>query len=929
MASNIISRLMPPGTSPSIYETMKEYDDDSDTDIEERAGLSEQPRYRDNDLDSALNDAIDGSTRLDEQPSSQEEPFAGPSSRRVTSRQRNIQQTLDGDEADDDVPAELLVETDEVGNPIASPDLPAKRQRPLPKPIPALGQTSGAERAKWDATQQQQQLHKDHTLRPAYTSRPRPRGGLIVDPKEKAMWRWTNVQNLDVFLQNVYEYYCEKGIYSIMLSRIINLLIFAFVVGFSTFLTACIDYSKLRDSKKMSDIYVKQCSRNLSSWSYILIWLCSFFWIAQLVRLVTDIPRLKQYHDFFHYLLDVPDTDIQTVSWQEIVKRLMALRDSNPTTSTKISNEHRKFLQSQSKQRMDAHDIANRLMRRDNYLIAMINKDALDLTLPIPYFRNRPILSRTLEWNLSMCILDYIFDDKGQVRPIFLKDNHRKDLSLGLRRRFLVIGVLNLFIGPFMLSYGLVLWFLRNFTEYQKDPASIGSRQFTPFAKWKFREFNELSHLFQRRINMSYPFASRYINQFPKDKMAQLAQFVTFVTGALAAVLGLISLLDPDLFLGFEITHDKTVLFYLGIFGTVWAFARNSIPEENLVFDPEWTMNDVIHFTHYEPNNWKGRLHSDEVRRDFIGLYQLKLVIFLQEILSMATTPFILCLSLPQCSERIIDFIREFTIHVDGLGYVCSFAVFDFAKNQNATTQTSRQPIGAHAPANAPPEDPRDDYYSAKDNKMLASYYNFMDHYATNPHSRPGQVGHHQAHSSRQFHPPPAFPGLMSSHLHHDTQPHSPYRTDDTDRHPVRSRIGFRAGAGSQRTPRFAPTAATVGHTQSPMTSILLDPHHQPSSGLKSSHKPRRSTYLATSRRVEDVIEDEEGEEEVSRSDRTSGHGDLGESWMMKARKEDEDSADEEDGNEGFGGGEGPGTLGLVYQIVKEQTADRGTGAQL
>lgn len=36
--------------------------------------------------------------------------------------------------------------------------------------------------------------------------------------------------------------------------------------------------------------------------------------------------------------------------------------------------------------------------------------------------------------------------------------------------------------------------------------------------------------------------------------------------------------------------------------------------------------------------------------------------------------------TLPRCSAQIIDFFREFTIHVDGLGYVCSFAVFDFAK---------------------------------------------------------------------------------------------------------------------------------------------------------------------------------------------------------------------------------------------------------
>lgn len=58
----------------------------------------------------------------------------------------------------------------------------------------------------------------------------------------------------------------------------------------------------------------------------------------------------------------------------------------------------------------------------------------------------------------------------------------------------------------------------------------------------------------------------------------------------------------------------------------------------------------------------------------------MKIVSFFHEILSVLTTPLVLWFTLPRSSARIIDFFREFTIHVDGLGYVCSFAVFDFTK---------------------------------------------------------------------------------------------------------------------------------------------------------------------------------------------------------------------------------------------------------
>lgn len=78
--------------------------------------------------------------------------------------------------------------------------------------------------------------------------------------------------------------------------------------------------------------------------------------------------------------------------------------------------------------------------------------------------------------------------------------------------------------------------------------------------------------------------------------------------------------------------------------------------------------------------------------------------------MSVIFTPFILWKSLPTSAPSIIDFFREvsrerdrykvagiptfslllllllhqFTVHVDELGYVCSFAIFDFRRHGNA-----------------------------------------------------------------------------------------------------------------------------------------------------------------------------------------------------------------------------------------------------
>jgi autophagy-related protein 9 len=948
MASNLVSRLLPTSNgSPSIYETIRQYDEDSnESDVEERAGLmldeeNLREHFHELDVQNAPTNASPMSTKSPVNGKRvQGMQGAKMKASRKGSRPRWMKEPhklLDVEEADDDVPASLLIEGGDDDALLKISNLPPPPDF-RPDAIPTAGPATNQARQQWQRAQAQQALHP---TRPPSTARRRSLKGLpglaLADPKEKAMWRWANVENLDNFLKDVYDYYLGNGFWSILLQRVLNMLTLAFVVGFTIFLTNCIDYRSVRGSDKMSEILIPRCTSKMGAFANLVLWLVCFFWISKFFQYVFDIRRLRNLHDFYHHLLGISESDIQTISWQDIVSRLMALRDANPTTAGGVSAKSRRFL-SQNKQRMDAHDIANRLMRKENYLIALFNKDILDLTLPIPFFRHRQLFSRTLEWNIHQCVMDYVFNSQGQVRPLFLKDTHRKALSDGLRRRFVFAGTLNIFVAPFIVVYFLMHYFFQYFNEYQKNPAQIGSRQYNPLAEWKFREFNELWHLFQRRINMSYPFATRYLNQFPKDRTVQTARFVAFVAGALASVLALASVIDPELFLNFQITPDRTVLFYLGIFGTIWAVARGLLPEDNLVFDPAFSLEEVIDFTHYRPAHWDERLHSDQVRAEFAQLYQMKVVIFLNEILSMIFTPFVLWFSLPNCSDRIIDFFREFTVHVDGLGYVCSFAEFNFKKQGNGlqqelTAANQQQPRGAQETT---AQTLREDYYATKDQKLEASYWGFMNDYARNPNTDIRFP--YAASRRRRFNPPPPFPGLMSPPLPLDTNGHAVYSTGQQDRSTLG--LGHRTSPSGaldyqSGTPRFG-TAA--GHNSaSPMASMLLDPHHQPSnSGFHFSSPVARPSRLRRARPAHGATpaEVDEGQElaDVAEDAETSqpgggASGDLGASWKV----DHDDDEDEEEDVDAVAGDKGAGgVLGLIRQFQKAQgegrTGGGGTG---
>ena len=689
-----------------------------------------------------------------------------------------------------------------------------------------------------------------------------------------------------------------------------------------TFLGQCIDYSKVPRSRSLSQVIVPQCTRKMSGLWNVGIWLYSFFFIWKSVQYFFEIRRLIHVRDFFIYLLDIPEQDMQTVSWQDVVARIMALRDQNPKTATNIPAYLRRFMGSQSKDRLDAHDIANRLMRKDNYLIAMINKDVLNLSLPLPFLGGRQLFSKTMEWYLHYGILDMAFNEFGQVQQDFLRADRRGVLSQKLRQRLYFAGFLNLVFAPIVLAYVVIVYFFTYYNvwslcpfealwlfadhalqEYQKDPKLAAARKYTALAEWKFREFNELRHIFYERLHMSYPFATRYLDQFPKRMTEDIARSISFMSGAITAILAVGTVLDPELFFSFEITKDRTVLFYLGVFGAIWAMTRGLVSEETAVFNPEYAMRNVIEYTHYAPDRWQGRLHSFEVKQEFSELYKMKVVIFLEEVMGIITTPMLLLFSLPKCSDQIVDFFREFTIHVDGLGYVCSFAVFDFKKGVGNAGQAR------------PNQDVREDYYSTKHGKMAASYYGFIDNYVINP--KTGIPGHVPPGTRHQFYPPPAFPGLNSPTLAADMQ--GSYMGPRQDMGRSRSRLNgpasARAGRGGAGMPQ-----------PSPMASVLLDPHHHPggaSVGARSSHRSRHLRgYRNEPQTIEETLEDGTQGRQVVEDDEDAdeGGGILGEStWQTSpgqglSRENSAAHADEPES----------GVLGLITQLRQTQYNRRG-----
>jgi autophagy-related protein 9 len=238
MASNLISRLLPsasdeplegfPARRPSTTQHTKSPSHRDDMDIDEE---NLEARFEAQDLENLLADASTSHMTTEstaflpatEDHKAHSQPSTNTHNRPTSWREPAPTQTTPMYDDDDDVPESLLLE----GSPTVNPTEPNRRRAApdgLPPPVP--GPSTRQTRAQWDATRRHQRLHEENqgvapTLGWGALAR---HGHLAVDPKQKALWLWVNVSDLDAFLVEVYGYYTGCGIYSILLRRLLTLL---------------------------------------------------------------------------------------------------------------------------------------------------------------------------------------------------------------------------------------------------------------------------------------------------------------------------------------------------------------------------------------------------------------------------------------------------------------------------------------------------------------------------------------------------------------------------------------------------------------------------------------------------------------------------------------------------------------------------------
>jgi Autophagy protein ATG9 len=154
----------------------------------------------------------------------------------------------------------------------------------------------------------------------------------------------------------------------------------------------------------------------------------------------------------------VSDQQLETLPWNDLCNRIVESRNQQTPHTSSLGLPP-----------LDAHIVANRILRKDNFMIALLNKEVLDLS--VPKINYGPIMTTLMEWNLNYCIFSWVFDEKGAFRRRFLKDKNKHRLvsqyisvNLRLKKRFQTMAIINLALSPFVLVF-LIMFSFFKFSE--------------------------------------------------------------------------------------------------------------------------------------------------------------------------------------------------------------------------------------------------------------------------------------------------------------------------------------------------------------------------------------------------------------------------------------------------------------------------------
>lgn len=487
------------------------------------------------------------------------------------------------------------------------------------------------------------------------------------------------MHDLDDFFIRLYKYHQKSGFVCLVCGQLLELVQIIYSVFLPIFFLNYVDYDVLfrnkpppQDPKNpAAKVHIYDVIKPYRSVTIppiqifaILLALIFLVWksIKTLHSTIVNLAIKQFYKDVLHI------NDCSSLTWQDVQIRI-------------INSKHIFLAQDSHLTELDVH---NRILRHTNYTIALINRGLLPIYYRVPLIGETTFFTQSFLYNCQLLFFrgpfKCIFEQNWYISDEVKTASHRQLVARKLNRNIMILALINLILSPILLIWQVLYFFYSNAALVKRDPVVLGLRNWSLYARWFCRHFNELEHQLNDRLNHAYKPAKNYMDAFTSPLLEIFARHLRFVAGSTFAILLLLTVYDEDVI---QVVHLLTLVTALWL---IWSSASGLIPPE---IPPRFTKSElyeqILQNIHYVPHNYPP--FTPQARSSMGDLFQYKLSKLLEDLLSTLATPYVMIRHLRPRSLEIVDFFRNYTVDVLGTGDVCVFSMMNIKENGNPLWQ--------------------------------------------------------------------------------------------------------------------------------------------------------------------------------------------------------------------------------------------------
>ncbi|KAG8188286.1 hypothetical protein JTE90_012119 [Oedothorax gibbosus] len=492
---------------------------------------------------------------------------------------------------------------------------------------------------------------------------------------ENGKTRWNHVGDLDAFFRRIYTFHQKRGLIGVLVEHAIWVILFMLIAFGFIYCLNCINfnfhepYSPLYNKTDvlLSDLFIplSVCAPNHFGFgSWLLVVLATIVVVYRIYMFFCNCYIFKEIQQFYESAMKISKAETQNITWHEVQCRLR-----------EVQHEQQMCVHSHD---LTELNISHRILRYTNYMVAMVNKNILPLRFHTKYFGEWIYYTSTLDAALHKVLFTHSsspFGGTGKLREEYKKSISRQEAAADLSKWILYYGVRSALMAPFQISYQ-VLSFLISYSGFLRyEPGFLAKRRWSHYSRLYLRHFNEMDHELDARLCRAYKPSTEYMKYFNSPLVAQLIKVVSQPIGFVIVFFTAWGLFSERLF------TVPYVLLIISVGASTFMSLVSCLSDEYETYNAKELMKRIVAEIHYVPDHFKKAPHTTAVRDEFSHYFQYVVVYLLEELLASLFIPYVLLFHIRPRSLDIVDFLRNFTVEVQGVGDVCSFALMDVSKH--------------------------------------------------------------------------------------------------------------------------------------------------------------------------------------------------------------------------------------------------------